>query len=371
MSRPSPLHCDDLRWGAKTKAEAGGLPGFDHAAVLRPAAQGVINSGYLTTERHLVGDRPAAHRGDHAALGTSDPRPLGSQVLRSVSGTAKDSNHNGYLQIGVRSPKITHDDRIILFAGIVEYLNRGTEALVKGREFKDAIFDQFARVGAAFGSPKRVEIVDLLAQGERTVESIAEATGMLVANTSRHLQLLRAAGMLTSRRDGLHVVYRIADESVLVGYRALQTLAESRVGEVRQLAQAFFGPVNDTVAIGVEELLARSQAGEVVVVDVRPRLEFEAGHLPGAISMPLGELSARIGELDPDTSVVAYCRGPYCVLAAQAVAQFRAAGLQATRLAAGPPDWHAAGVAVAVGSAPTSPPRRFSAKNQRAKGKVT
>ena len=219
-----------------------------------------------------------------------------------------------------------------------------------GREFKDAIFEQFARVAAAFASPKRVEIVDLLAQGERTVDSIAGATAMTVANTSRHLQLLRQAGMVTSRREGLHVVYRIADDSVVAGYRGLRTLAESRVGEVGRLAEAFFGQVDGAEPVGVAELLARSEAGEVVVVDVRPRVEFEAGHLPGALSIPLEEMSQRLSELDPDTSIVAYCRGPYCVLAAQAVAQLRAAGLKAERLVAGPPDWHAAGLPLAVGA---------------------
>ena len=248
---------------------------------------------------------------------------------------------------------------ILVFTGIVERRYQ-----VDGREFKDAIFDQFARVAAAFGSPKRVEIVDLLAQGERTVESIAQATGMLVANTSQHLQVLRNAGMLTSRREGLHVVYRVADDSVVAGYRGLRTLAESRISEVRQLAEAFFGELDGADPVGVQELLKRSKAGEVVVVDVRPRLEFEAGHLPGAISIPLDELSQRISELDPDTAVMAYCRGPYCVLAAQAVAQFRSAGLHAERLTAGPPDWHATGVRLAVGAAPGVLPKRHSARKQ-------
>ncbi|MHB8394494.1 MAG: ArsR/SmtB family transcription factor [Candidatus Dormibacteria bacterium] len=234
------------------------------------------------------------------------------------------------------------------------------------REFKDAIFEQFARVAAAFGSPKRLEIVDLLSQGERTVESIAAATGMLVANTSRHLQVLRNAGMVTSRREGLHVVYRVADDSVVAGYLGLRTLAESRIGEVRRLAEAFFGAVDGAAPVGVDELLARSRAGEVVVVDVRPRLEFEAGHLPGAISIPLEELSQRISELDPETAVVAYCRGPYCVLAAHAVAQFRAAGLHAERLAAGPADWHAVGVRPAVGTAHESRSLPHSAREQLA-----
>jgi rhodanese-related sulfurtransferase len=240
---------------------------------------------------------------------------------------------------------------------------------VDGRVFKDAIFEQFARVAAAFASPKRVEIVDLLAQGERTVDSIAGATAMTVANTSRHLQLLRQAGMVTSRREGLHVVYRIADDSVVAGYRGLRTLAESRVGEVGRLAEAFFGQVDGAEPVGVAELLARTEAGEVVVVDVRPRVEFEAGHLPGALSIPLEEMSQRLSELDPNTSIVAYCRGPYCVLAAQAVAQLRAAGLKAERLAAGPPDWHAAGLPLAVGA--TRDPGRLresTAKQPMARG---
>ena len=240
---------------------------------------------------------------------------------------------------------------------------------MNGREFKDAIFEQFARVAAAFASPKRVEIVDLLAQTERSVESIAAATAMTVANTSRHLQILRHAGMVTSRRDGLHVVYRVADDSVVVGYRGLQALAESRVGEVGQLAEAFFGRVDGAEPVGVDELLARSAAGEVVVVDVRPRVEFEAGHLPGALSIPLEELSQRLSELDPAASIVAYCRGPYCVLAAQAVAQLRAAGLQAERLAVGPPDWHAAGLPLAVGATRDPGRLRTSTRKQpRARG---
>jgi len=242
---------------------------------------------------------------------------------------------------------------------------------VDGREFKDAIFEQFARVAAAFGSPKRVEIVDLLAQAERTVESIAAATGMTVTNTSRHLQILRNAGMLASRRDGLHVVYRVADDSVVTGYRALRTLAESRLGDVRQLAEAFFGRVDGAEPVGVDELLARSKAGGVVVVDVRPRLEFEAGHLPGAISIPLEELSQRISELDPDTAVVAYCRGPYCVLAAEAVTHLRAAGLHAERLAAGPPDWHATGVPLVVGATSDSRPLRSQTRKRREARGVT
>lgn len=221
---------------------------------------------------------------------------------------------------------------------------------MQGREFKDAVFAQFARVAAAFGSPKRVEIVDLLAQGERPVDSIAAVTGMSMANTSRHLQVLRGAGLVASRRDGLHVLYRVADDSVIEGYRGLQALAEARIGEVRTLASAFFGEVDGAEPVGITELVARAERGEVVVVDVRPRIEFEAGHLPGAVNIPLEELSDRIGELDATTPVVAYCRGPYCVLSAQAVAKLRGVGCHARRLDGGPIEWNAAGLSLAVGT---------------------
>ncbi len=214
---------------------------------------------------------------------------------------------------------------------------------MKPREFKDGIFEQLSRVGAAFSSPKRVEIVDLLAQGPRTVESIADATGMTVANTSRHLGILRTSGLVSSRRDGLYVVYRLADASVATGYQALRAVAESRLAEVRQLADAFFGAVDGAEPVGIEELLARAHAGDVTVIDVRPRLEYDAGHLPGAISIPLDELPTRLSEIDPDHPVVAYCRGPYCVMSAEAVTQLRRVGRVARRLAGGPLEWGAAG----------------------------
>jgi len=221
---------------------------------------------------------------------------------------------------------------------------------VEAREFKDGIFEELARVGGAFGSPKRVEIIDLLAQGERSVESIASATGMTVANTSRHLGILRNSGLVTTRRDGLYALYRVADPSVVVGYQALRALAESQLAEVRHLADAFFGDLDDAEPVGLDELLARSSAGDVVIVDVRPRLEYEAGHLPDAINIPLDDLSQHLSDFDTDTTIVAYCRGPYCVLAAQAVAQLRDAGLQAQRLDGGPLEWSAAGLPLTMPS---------------------
>jgi rhodanese-related sulfurtransferase len=209
------------------------------------------------------------------------------------------------------------------------------------RAFKDAVFEQFARAAAAFASPKRVEIIDLLAQAERTVESIATATSMTVGNTSRHLQILRTAGMVESRRDGLHVIYRIADPSVVAGYQHLRSLAEARIAEVSRLAESFFGERDGATAVSFDDLTARLSDGGTLLIDVRPRLEFDAGHLPGAVNIPLEELATRMTEVPSSASVVAYCRGPYCVLSALAVEQLRAAGHDAARLAGGPPEWTA------------------------------
>ena len=220
---------------------------------------------------------------------------------------------------------------------------------MEGRQFKDAIYGQFARIGSAFASPKRIEIVDVLAQGERTVESLAGATSMSVANTSRHLQVLRQSGLVLSRRDGLFTFYRVADESVVDGFRAVRSLAESRIGDVAQLARAFFGDVDGVEPLELDELMARSRSGDVVVVDVRPRLEFLAAHIPGAINIPLEEISSRSGELSSTTTVVAYCRGPYCVMSADAVSRLRAAGVRAQRLAGGPLEWGARGLSLATG----------------------
>ena len=219
--------------------------------------------------------------------------------------------------------------------------------IVRGREFKDAVFEQLARVAGAFASPKRLEIVDLLAQGPRSVESIAQQTSMSVNATSRNLQVLRNAGLVTSTRDAQRVVYRVADLSVVEAYRALREAAEARIAEVRSLAQAFFGEVDGVEPLDLEALQARAGRGDVVVVDVRPAEEFAAGHIPGAVSMPLADLADRIADLPADATVVAYCRGPYCVLAATATQRLREAGFTVSRLAGGYPDWAQAGRPVA------------------------
>jgi rhodanese-related sulfurtransferase len=220
----------------------------------------------------------------------------------------------------------------------------------RGREFKDALFAQFAQVGAAFSSPKRIEIVDLLAQGERNVEAIARETGLTVANTSRHLQALKATHLVAWRKDGPQVFYRLADPAVLRGYRALQELSEARLAEVGRLVSDYFGTADGLEPVGREELLRRARGRDVLVIDVRPQEEFAAGHIPGAVSVPLGELERRLSELPRRRRIVAYCRGPYCVLAAEAVRLLRRRGVEAVRLRDGFPEWREAGLPVEGGT---------------------
>lgn len=212
------------------------------------------------------------------------------------------------------------------------------------QEFKDKVFEQFARVAAAFSSPKRVEIVDLLAQAERSVDSIAEITGISVANTSRHLQVLRGAGLLTSRRDGTYVRYRLADSSVADCYLAIRALAESRIAEVRQTSGSFFGQVDGVEPVSIADL-ASGNAGEgFQLLDVRPRQGYETGHIPGAVHISMDDLAHRVAELDADIPVIVYGRGSYCILAARAAALLRENGLEARRLEGGPLEWRAAGL---------------------------
>ncbi len=217
---------------------------------------------------------------------------------------------------------------------------------MRSREFKDALFEQFARVAAAFASPKRIEIVDVLAQGERNVETLAAETGLSVANTSRHLQVLKASGLLASRKKGLQVFYRLADANVLPGYRALRLLAEERLAEVDRLVRDYFAGVDGMEPLDRRELLQRAGKGEVVVVDVRPLEEYQAGHIAGALSIPLALLEQRISQLPADREVVAYCRGPYCILAAEAVKILRRRGYKARRFEEGYPEWRDAGFPV-------------------------
>jgi len=219
-----------------------------------------------------------------------------------------------------------------------------------GRDFKDALFAEFARIAAAFGSPKRIEIIDLLAQGERHVDALARETGLTVANTSRHLQILKAAQLVVGRKDGLQVFYRLADPLVLHGYRSLQALAKTRLAEVDRLVRDYFGDADGLEPLESAELLKRARRRDVVVIDVRPREEYAAGHIAGALSVPLADLERRLAELPRHKQVVAYCRGPYCVLAAEAVRTLRRRGRDAVRLEDGFPEWRDAGLPVGIGA---------------------
>lgn len=219
------------------------------------------------------------------------------------------------------------------------------------REFKDRIYETFASVAKALASPKRIEILELLGQAERPVEWLAHATGMTMANTSQHLQVLRGARLVDSRKEGLYVHYRLASPAVYALYLGLRGVAEERDAEVDRLSRAYFGDRDGLDAVGMTELLERAQRGEVVVIDVRPPEEFATAHVAGALSVPLSHLDAALVDLPRDREVVAYCRGPYCVLAAEAVRRLRDAGLDARRLDGGLPEWRAAGLPVATDAA--------------------
>jgi len=203
---------------------------------------------------------------------------------------------------------------------------------------KDALFDSIALMGKAFASPRRLELLDLLAQAPRTVDQLARTSGQSTANTSQHLQALHAAGMVTRAREGTSVRYTLAGDDALSLWLALRDTALGRLAEVERAARNYLG--EDVEAIGRDELIKRMRAGEVVLVDVRPPEEFHAGHIPGARSIPLDELEDRLAELPADCEVVAYCRGPLCAYAHQAVRQLHAAGRAARRLEHGWPEWH-------------------------------
>jgi rhodanese-related sulfurtransferase/DNA-binding transcriptional ArsR family regulator len=215
------------------------------------------------------------------------------------------------------------------------------------RGTKIALFDEFARVGRALASGRRIELLDVLANGERTVEALAGEVGLSVANTSQHLQILRQAGLVGSRRQGTSVHYRLAGPEVFELWRTLRTLAASRLAEVERLAVAYLGSRDDLEPVTREELARRLEDGDdLVVLDVRPAAEYAAGHVPGAVSIPVDELRRRLAELPADREVVAYCRGPYCAFAHEAVGLLREEGLAARRLEDGLPEWQAAGLAV-------------------------
>jgi rhodanese-related sulfurtransferase len=207
---------------------------------------------------------------------------------------------------------------------------------------------QFSRLARTLGNPKRIELLDLLAQAERSVEELAGASGMNVGNTSAQLQVLSRAHLVEARREGRRVIYRLADGAVTSFLAALRELARGRLAEVKQVARDYFDARDDLEPVSSAELTRRLDDRRTVVIDVRPREEYDAGHIPGALSIPLGDLGARIAELPVSSEIVAYCRGPYCVLAPQAIELLRGAGLRARRLADGLPEWRLAGLPVEV-----------------------
>ena len=213
---------------------------------------------------------------------------------------------------------------------------------------KDRLYRQFARIGKAVASSRRLELLEILAQGERTVEKLARETHLSVANASHHLHVLREARLVEARKAGLYVFYRLADPTVYDLSQLIRKLAERQLTEVSTIVETYLTARDELEPVGQRDLLKRARAGTVVVLDVRPSEEYRAGHIPGAVSVPVEDLADRIGELPSGKEFVAYCRGPYCVLAFRAVEILRARGLRARRLADGFPEWRAAGLPISV-----------------------
>jgi rhodanese-related sulfurtransferase/DNA-binding transcriptional ArsR family regulator len=213
--------------------------------------------------------------------------------------------------------------------------------------FKKNLFVEFARVAKALASPHRIELLYLLAQCERSVDDLATQMHLPIANVSQHLQALRRARLVDVRRSGLHAFYRLADESVYKLYQSLIEVGEARIAEVEQLVRDYVADRQYLEAVGVEELLDRLNLGDVVLLDTRPMEEFRAGHIPGALSMPIDKLESRLRELPRNKEIIAYCRGPYCVFADEAVELLTTQGFRARRLGPGFPDWKAAGLPTA------------------------
>jgi len=218
------------------------------------------------------------------------------------------------------------------------------------RDFKDTLYAQFARIGHAVSSPKRLEMLDLLSQGEKTVEQLAAQSETPIKNTSAHLRALRQARLVDTRRDGTYVYYRVGDETVIRLLQSLQELGRVRLAEVEQVASLYLESRDELDAVGLKDLRRLVRAGAVTVIDVRPRDEFEAGHIPGALSLPVPELRKRLGEIPRAREVIAYCRGPYCVYSLEAVTLLRKHGYRARRAEQGLPEWRTEGFDVVAGA---------------------
>jgi rhodanese-related sulfurtransferase len=216
------------------------------------------------------------------------------------------------------------------------------------RAFKDSIYEQFARIGKAVSSPRRLELLDLLCQGPRTVEVLAKESGLTIANASQHLQILRSARLVDADKDGLYVIYRLADQNVCEFFRSMRLLAESRLAEVELIKRRFLEDRKGMMPVDREKLLRLVREEAVTVLDVRPSVEYNAGHIAGALSIPLKELQQRLSDLPRDQEIVAYCRGPYCVLSVLAVEMLRAQGFNAVRLEEGIQDLRTLGFPIIV-----------------------
>ena len=218
------------------------------------------------------------------------------------------------------------------------------------RELKDPLYAQFARIGHALASPKRLELLDLLSQGEKTVELLAEQSEMAIKNTSAHLRVLRQARLVETRRLGTYVYYRLADEDVSALIRDLQSVGRRRLAEVEQVARLYIDDRDEMEPVTLAELRKLVREGKVTLIDVRPREEYESGHIPTALSIPVSGLKRRLGELPKRKEIIAYCRGPYCVFALEAVTLLRKQGFRARRAEEGLPGWRAAGLLVDAGA---------------------
>jgi rhodanese-related sulfurtransferase/DNA-binding transcriptional ArsR family regulator len=237
------------------------------------------------------------------------------------------------------------------------------------RDFKNGLYEQLARIGKTLGNPHRLELLELLAQSERTVESLATETGLSVANASQHLQALRQAALVESRKQGLFVHYRLADPAVCDLCSAVRTVAERRLADLERLVHKHFGDRSNPEPVRMKDLLDRVRSNNVIILDARPANEYEAGHIAGAISIPIDELQKRLRSLPVGKEYVAYCRGPYCVYADRAVELLQASGRRAQRLLEGFPEWQAAGFPVRRGhDVPPAKPgsRRLKRRSARA-----
>ena len=223
----------------------------------------------------------------------------------------------------------------------MDAMGKSTEA-----EHKARLYEAIGRVALALGSAGRLQLLEFVAQGERGVDALARMTGLSIANTSKHLQALRQAGLVSARKDGLRVFYSIAGDDVAALLSALREVSEHRVAEVERLLRTWLAHRDEMEAVPAHEVLERAKKGLVVVLDVRPPEEFSSGHLPGAINIPIQELARRLKELPKRGEVIAYCRGPYCLMSYDAVSLLRKKGFKAQRLESGLPEWRAAGLPV-------------------------